>query len=460
MSGSSRQAWRRQLKGDTSMKKCSFIGRIIAIALVLIMIVGVLGSLPALRREAEASPATGFEIEFSRTFGGIGDDNGRAVQQTADGGYILAGDADSYGAGSYDALLIKTDANGSEVWQKTFGGTGEERIRAVQQTSDGGYVISGRTYSYGAGSSDVWLLKTDADGNKVWDKTFGSTAMEDALSHSATSDGGCIIVGKVMPGGLDSSDAWVIKTDADGNQEWAKSYGGSREDAGWSIQQTSDGGYILAGLTLSYGAGNYDVWVIKTDASGDPVWNKVFGGSGDDRGFSIRQTSDGGYVVLGVTTSYGAGSYDFWLIKTDADGNKQWDKTYGGATNDHGRCVVQATDGGYILLGFTESYGVGGFDLWLIKTDDNGNELWSKTYGGSGEDGAGSAYATSDGGYVISGYTNSYGAGSYDFWLLKLGHGDASSKVRVLLPWIVLAVILAGGTGWYILRRRRFKARN
>ena len=206
---------------------------------------------------------------LNKTFGGEGGDWARSVQQTSDGGYILAGQTGSFGAGSYDAWLIKTDANGNKVWDKTFGGSSYDEANAVQQTSDGGYILAGETYSFGTGSYDAWLIKTDANGNKVWDKTFGGISSDGAYSVQQTSDGGYILAGSTDSFGAGSSDAWLIKTDADGNKVWDKTFGGISGDVASAVQQTKDGGYILAGYTGSFGAGVYDAWLIKTDAEGN-----------------------------------------------------------------------------------------------------------------------------------------------------------------------------------------------
>jgi predicted secreted protein len=201
---------------------------------------------------------------------------------------------------------------------------------------------------------------------------------------------------------------------------WTKTFGGSGNDHGHSVRQTSDGGYVIAGSTYSYGAGNADVWLIRTDSSGNAAWNKTFGGSGNDYGYSVRETLDGGYTVAGSTGSYGSGGVDVWLIKTDSSGNAAWNKTFGGSGDDHGYSVRETLDGGYIVAGSTGSYGSGGVDVWLIKTDSSGNGAWDKTLGGSNSDYGWSVQQTPDGGYIIVGYTDSYGAGGYDIWLMKI----------------------------------------
>ena len=367
--------------------------------------------------------------QWDRMYGGDGWDEGRSVQQTNDGGYIITGSTLSYGAGNSDVWLIKTDPYGNEEWNKTFGGKDDDYGYSVQQTSDGGYIIVGCTFSYGSGDSDVWLIKTDSYGNEVWNRTFGGSNRDGGYCVQQTSDGGFVIVGIA---GKRGGDVWLIKTDRDGNEEWNKTFGGPDLDCGYSIQQTDDGGYIIAGCMFYYGAFNSDIWLIKTDSYGNEMWNRTFGGKLLDCGYSVEQTSDGGYIIAGYKSSYGAGC-DIWIIKTDGSGNDIWNHTFGGEDMDYGYSVQQTSDGGYVIVGSIGSYGVYCWeDVWLIKIDEYGNEMWNRTFGGEDEDCGYSVQQTSDGGYII------VGCGTYkshDVWLIKVAPEDKQPPaVKIVKP--------------------------
>ncbi len=368
--------------------------------------------LPANNLKADGPP-----VQWQKTFGGSNSDWGYSVQQASDGGYIIAGSTTSFGAGDFEVYLIKTDSSGNSQWQKTFGGSSDDYGYSVQQTSDGGYIIAGETYSFGY---DVYLIKTDSNGNSQWQKTFGSSDYDWGNSVQQTSDGGYIITGGTYSFGAGYSDVYLIKTDSNGNSQWQKTFGGSNSDWGYSVQQTSDGGYIIAGATSSFGAGDFEVYLIKTDSSGISQWQRTFGGSDWDSGNSVQQTSDGGYIIAGGTYSFGAGNGDVYLIKTDSGGNSQWQKTFGGSYYEWDNSVQQVSDGGYIIAGSTESFGAGNDDVYLIKTDSGGNSRWQKTFGGSSDDWGYSVQQASDGGYIIAGDTYSFGAGFSDVYLIKL----------------------------------------
>ena len=349
-----------------------------------------------------------------------GDEIAYSIQQTSDGGYIVAGYTKSFGAGSADAWVLKLDASGNVAWQKTYGGTNYDYAYSIQQTSDGGYIVAGWTCSFGGGDCDAWVLKLDANGNVQWQKTYGGSDDDEAYSIQQTLDGGYIVAGYTKSFGAGYHDVWVLKLDSNGNIQWQKTYGGKGIDYANSIQQTLDGGYIVAGYTRSFGLGG-DVWVLKLDANGNVQWQKHYGGDWYDYASSIQQTSDGGYIVAGWTQSFGSvGRDDVWVLKLDKDGNIQWQKTYSNPDVDYANSIQQTSDGGYIVAGWTES-SLLNYDVWVLKLDANGNIQWQKTYGGSGKDDANSIQQTSDGGYIVAGWTRSFGSvGSNDVWVLKL----------------------------------------
>jgi hypothetical protein len=319
------------------------------------------------------------QITFQKTYGGTIDDVGLSARQTTDGGYIICGLTTSFGAGSRDVYLVKTDSIGDTLWTKTYGGTNDDVGESVQQTADGGYIITGYTESFGVDSIDVYLIKTNPSGDTLWTKTYGGTGLDDGYSVQQTTDGGYVIAGATGSFGPASFSVYLIKTDINGNSLWSKTFGGTDHEHGSSIHQTTDGGYIITGYTSSFGAGNNDIYLIKTDTIGDTLWTKTFGGISSDGGSSVQQTTDGGYVMAGSTASFGAGSHDVYLIKTDANGDSLWTKTFGGIDYDDGYSVQQTTDGGFIIAGYTWSYGAGAGDICLIKTDSLGNSGCNQT---------------------------------------------------------------------------------
>ena len=373
-------------------------------------------------------PVLGFsqapDTLWTSTFGGTNDDTGYSVQETSDGGYIITGYTKLFGAGWYDVYLIRTNSNGDALWTKTYGGEDYDEGRSVIETSDNGYIIAGRTFSFGAGSEDVYLIKTNSNGDTIWTRTYGGNLNDAGYSIKQTSDNGYIVTGHTRSfGGGAWYDLYLIKTDANGDTLWTKTYGdgGDYYDGGYSVQETDDNGYIVAGWTVTPCGQDYhwDVYLINTDTNGDSLWTKKYGGTDDDKGYSVEQTTDGGYIVVGHTESFGAGSRDVYLIKTNADGDTIWTRTYGGTNQDAGSFVQEIDDEGYIIAGYTKSFGAGGYDVYLIKTDANGITLWTSTYGGQYWDEGQAVQQTSDGGYIVVGYASSFGAGLWDVYLIK-----------------------------------------
>ncbi len=379
---------------------------------------------------SDAIPATSPSPSFCKAIGGEKFDVGVSLIQTSDSGYAIAGFTISFGAGEADVYVVKLDANGNLQWTKTIGGPGNEAGNSLIQTSDGGYAIAGSTTSFGAGEADLYVVKLDAKGNLQWTRTIGGKKEDWGSLLIQTSDGGYAIAGFTRSSGAGEFDVYVVKLDAKGNLQWTKTIGGPKGDEGYSLIQTSDGGYAIAGYTESFGAGEWDVYVVKLDANGNLEWTKTIGGPADEIGNSLIQTSDGGYAIAGFTRSFGAGEADVYVVKLDAKGNLQWTKTIGGESEESVRSIIQTSDGGYAITGFTKSFGAGSGDVYLVKLDANGNLQWTKTIGGPGNEAGPSLIQTSDGGYAIAGATSSFGAGGLDVYVVKLDkNGNACCAV-------------------------------
>ena len=405
--------------------------------------------------------------------------------QTTDGGYILAGSTYSFGAGSIDAWLLKYTGDGTLSWSRTVGGGNSDSANSVAQTADGGYIAAGRTESFGAGNYDIFLLKVAADGNLTWSHTAGSSGEEIAFSLAITSDGDYIVAGHTGSFGAGGDDVLLVKTDSSedlpdcslcasvaaltqvttsststdaptvdvastdpltsnptptsnspspqsiflcGLSPVIVASGGSSDDSAYSVAQTADGGYIVAGETSSWGAGFKDVLLIKYTRIGELSWARTAGGSGVDSASSVAQTTDDGYIVTGNTTSWGSGGEDVLLLKYASDGTLSWAKTAGGGASDKANAVAQTTDGGYIVAGSTFSYGAGNSDAFLLKYAGNGTLSWAKTAGGTGLEAANDvAQLASTGDYYIAGVTDSFGAGSADCLLVKFTNSGTYS---------------------------------
>jgi hypothetical protein len=377
------------------------------------------------------------QITFYKTFGdSINADYGNSVQPTFDGGYIISGYKND---GDADAYLIKTDANGDTLWTRTYGGVSSDLGNFVQQTADSGYIIVGHTLSFGAGLLDVYLIKTNSIGELLWTKSYGSSGYDMGLYVEQTSDGGYILTGKTKNTSTTNDNAYIIKTDSSGDTLWTKVYGVTDIIDGFCGYQTPDGGYIFCGSIEVFGSSYTDGWLLKTDANGNQLWAKTYGGPDDESFRSVQLTMDGGYIMTGNSYGFGAGDYDVYLVKADSNGSMVWSKTFGNAGNDNSGFVQQTADGGYCISGSSWSFNTGNnFQSYIIKTDANGDTLWTRIFGGV-YDAATSIHQTSDSGYIITGVT-SYGAGMEDVFLVKTdangnkGCSDQSTATMVTSP--------------------------
>jgi hypothetical protein len=356
------------------------------------------------------------QTTFQKTYNGeVAFDFGRSVQQTTDGGFIVTGET-SLGEGPSDMYLVKTNSEGTIQWAKSFGGAGNEYGYSVQQTSDGGFIVVGNTDTYVAGGPwDMYLVKTTSDGTLQWSKTFGGTGAEEGRSVQETTDGGFIITGYTTS--LGAGDVYLVKTASDGTLQWTRNYGYLLgNDFGQAVKQTNDGGFIITGFTTRE-SDSFDVYLVKTAFDGTLEWTKTFGDALYDGGYDVQQTDDGGFIITGVYENSfpingGTQLYrDVYLIKTDSNGTLQWNKTFGNTNDAVGYSVQETNDGGYIIGG--ERSGA-----HLLKTTSDGTLQWSKTYGNlNGATGKTAAQQTNDGGYIMTGAI--INNGSFDVYLIK-----------------------------------------
>lgn len=355
---------------------------------------------------------------WTRTYGGSANEVAYSVCETYDGSFVIAGLSVTFGSGPQDVYVVKADAYGDTFWTRVYGGVSYEAAHGVCETSDSCYVITGYTESFGAGGKDVYMLKLDTEGVVLWTKTYGGSLQDCSYSVCETQDGGLAIVGyKNGPSGWTKGDLWILKTTASGDTVWTKTYGGAGQDYGVSIQETPDNGFIIAGINSSESAGGKDVWLVKTDAVGDTVWTRTYGGTLEDVGYAVHMTPDNGYIVSGYINGTGEWTAgDVWLLKTDAAGDTAWTRVYGGSGEDFGFNVFPTHDGGYIIGG-TRAANNG--DMWLLKTDAAGDTVWTQNYGGAYHESCLGLVITSDSGYVVAGHTSSFGAGAIDFYVVR-----------------------------------------
>ena len=312
-------------------------------------------------------------------------------------------------------IYVHAEPQLETVYNYTYGSQSSSEIAYFAVETEDGFLVVGQTASYETGNGDISLIKTDQSGTPLWNKTYGTTASEDGVYVIKTRDGNYLITGRTNSNG--NIDLLLLKVTPDGNMLWNKTIGGPGDDWMWKISRANTDGYVLVGRTNSYGVGLTDIWLIKIDENGDLLWNVTLGGSEEDRGRDIYTLDNGGYLVLGFSSSYGHGGFDFWLIETDSSGEMIWNNTYGGPEADRAFCL-KPIDDGYVLSGSTNSFAEGGSYAYFFGLDSERNMIWNKTYGGEGIDSAHNILDASNGEYLLVGYTGSSGAGARDVYVI------------------------------------------
>ncbi|WP_010476899.1 pentapeptide repeat-containing protein [Thermococcus zilligii] len=350
---------------------------------------------------------------WAKTYG-VGVANAVALAENGD--IIVAGERGG------DAFVARLDREGNAKWFKTYGGLEWDEARAVAVAPNGDIIVAGYTYSFGAGSADVWVLRLDEDGNIKWQKTYGGSKEDGVRAVALTPNGDIIIAGYTKSFGTGEKDVWVLRLDANGNVKWQKTYGGMRKDGARAVALAPNGDIIVAGY---YGATDKfgphtDVWVLRLDENGNIKWQKTYGRSDHEKARAVALAPNGDIIVAGYTKSFGTGGRAVWVLRLDANGNIKWQKTYGGNENDEAHAVAVAPNGDIIVAGYTESFGAGSADVWVLRLDEDGNIKWQKTYGGSDSDRASAVALAPNGDIIVAGYTKSFGADEYEVWILRL----------------------------------------
>ena len=368
----------------------------------------------------KTSPIPELETIWEKAYGGSDKDKANAVIALKDGTLLVAGSSKSYGKGRGDMLIARVQKDGKVSYRSSYGGKQEDSANALTATSDGNFIAVGYSKTYSKNQDkDVFVVKFDDKGKKLWQKHYGGDRDDEAYSVVGTNNGGAIIVGYTESYGKGYKDVYIIYIDKDGKEIWSKAIGGKDDDFAKSISLTHDGFYV-AGATRSFGAGGFDFYLLKFDKDAKLEFKKVYGEIEDDVLNAVTTTKDGGCVVAGWTKSFGSKHSDIDVIRYSKSGEQVWHKIYGFKSKEAANDVVAMPDGGFLVAGYTKSMGFGANDFYILELKSNGSSKWANVYGGSAKDSANAIARKPDGSYVVVGQTLSFGNGDYDFMMLEL----------------------------------------
>jgi hypothetical protein len=382
---------------------------------------------------AGAASAIPGDTLWTKAYGGSGDDRASTVIPATDGGYLLAGGTQSFGFGSpgfYDMWLVKVNAQGDSLWSHTYGGSGDEYATSIVPCGDG-YLLAGYTTSFGAGGYDMWLVRVNAQGDSLWSSTYGGPGFDEAYTVIPSDSGNYLLAGWTNSFGAGAFDVWLVKVDSSGNMISQHTYGGSNDDFANCIIPTDDGGFLLAGLTKSWGAVVEDGLLLKINAQLDSLWAHAYDYRLYEKFFSIIPTDDDGYLLTGGTHIANSNE-DIWLVKVDEVGDTLWSHAYGGVGVEEAYTLIPNGQGDFLLAGYTGSFGAGQYDMFLLRVNALGDSVGFCTYGGPLFEEAHSLLPTSDGKFLLAGTTSSFGPPSYNMWLVKAE--DPANPVRLQGP--------------------------
>jgi hypothetical protein len=352
-------------------------------------------------------------------YGGKAYDSARDIIN-ADGGYALCGMTSSRGSGFVDAYLLKLNKNGKKEWDNTFGGREDDRFYSLIRDEKGNYICCGYTSSFGAGKNDFYLVCADKKGNMKFSKTYGTTGNDEAYSLLQVADGGYLLCGNTeLPGKKYRRAVYLVKTDEEGNEAWSRTIQMKKNISASCIIKSGDGGYVICGDTDSIGAGDFDALLIKTDAQGNTLWVRTYGGTSLDTGSMVVKADNGGYALAGSCSTPESKGTDIYVVKTDISGNTEWVKNYGGPGIDQGITIINSGDGGFLVGSNSESYSGGSSDIYIMKINSSGDVVWGRNYGTRRDEYIGNIVVTKDKSIAAAGWSGLNENGNYGIYFFK-----------------------------------------
>ncbi len=399
-------------------------------------------------------------MRWDQAYGGLQTDGARGIVTLPDSSLVITGYTSSQGAGMLDVLLLKVDKDGTQKWIKTFGGAGDDQGYDIRLTSDGNLIVVGYSKSF-TPTVQMYIIKTDLDGNLIWGRIYGGGADDYGYSVEETDDGAYIVAGETYSFGAGANDVYLTRIESNGNQSWTRFYGGAGADWATSIAKVPQDGFVVAGNTNSFGAGNRDIYLLRLDMDGDTLWTRTYGSTDVDGGEAVISIPGSGYLVGGLTYRGLLKGYEAELVNFGLDGSLLWETTVGGAGNQDIECLTLLPNGRIVAAGRSSTSDPGDYDVLYLKFDIDGDSVSTNTFGGGSEDRAWAVTQADDEGVVLAGYSYSFGAGRQAY-LVRVDHDflcgdmDGNGKYQVSDVVYTVAYIFGGGKPPYPLKSGDF----